>query len=136
MLAAEIIENDTLRVRDTTVAIDVRMPWYRALPLSSIAEASLSIDGSVVDPDTVTWTVNGVTRPLAELAELWDENWYVLDSATIAGTLPADIEPGREVTRQVDVALSLYIPYLPNAAHGVLRIREQDTKSMTLKELP
>lgn len=134
MLAAEIIEDGTLRMREGTVHLDVRMPWYRALPLSSIAEASLVIDGSPVNPETVTWTINGVTRPASELAELWQEFWYVLDSATISGALPAGIDPSDLKPHEVAVALSLYIPYLPNAAHGVLRIREQDSKTMPMKE--
>lgn len=135
MLAAEIIEANTLRTDGTQVELDVRMPWYRALPLSSIAEVALSIGGQAVDSETVTWTVNGRTHTVPELAELWHENWYVLDSATVAAALPDGLrtEPGVEL--QVDVALSLYIPYLPNAAHGVLRIREQDTKQMPLKEI-
>lgn len=136
MLAAEIIEQDTLRVHDGIVEIDVRMPWYRALPLSSIAEASLRIDGKAVDPETVTVTINGFTHRMDELPELWHTNWYVLDSATIAGELPEGIDPSDSSPRQTDVALSLYIPYLPNAAHGVLLIREQDTKSMPIKETP
>lgn len=132
MLASEIIETGTLRAEGDAVAVDVRMPWYRALPLSSIAEAAFSIDGQPVDPDSIRWTVNGVTRTVSDLSPLWSENWYVLDSATISGARPSGLTGRGEHT--VDVALSLYIPYLPNDAHGVLRIREQDTKTMALKE--
>jgi hypothetical protein len=40
-----IIEQGTLKVSGTRAAVEVRIPWYRALPASCIAGASLSVDG-------------------------------------------------------------------------------------------
>jgi len=43
-----IIEQGTLTTDGTRAAVEVRLPWYRALPASCIAGATLTVDG---DPE-------------------------------------------------------------------------------------
>ncbi|MFT4081670.1 MAG: DUF6379 domain-containing protein [Nocardioides sp.] len=130
MLATSIIEQDSLERVGSRVRVSVRIPWYRALPLSSISDVRVVIDGTEVPHDSLTWTVDGVRYRLDELPEHWDRSWYVLDSSVIEGDDVSD--QGRE-EHEVDVTIGLYIPYLP-AGPGVLQIREQDTKTLTMKE--
>jgi hypothetical protein len=129
MLTEEIIEPDTLRVDGDRISVSVRMPWYRGLPLSSIGGIEFSIDGTIVPAETLTFTVEGETYTLAELAEHYDKSWYVLDSATVEGQLP---EIGEGPSYEVSVLLNLYIPYL-TVADDVMMIRERDTKTLELK---
>lgn len=130
MLASSIIEPDTLEARGDRVSISVRMPWYRALPLSSITNIQFSIDGIPVERDTITWTVDGDTYTLDELVERWDRWWYVLDSAVIEGKRP---ELPEQDEHEVHVFVGLFIPYLPKL-DGVRAIGDQDRKTMALKE--
>ena len=54
--------------------------------------------------------VNGKRFPLADLAELTEERWFVQDSAWLH--LPfSDAEEG--VPRRADLLVKLYPPYIP-----------------------
>lgn len=133
MMPEQIIEPGTLRRRGDRVAVDVRMPWYRALPLSSVAGVRWSIDDAEVPSDSVTWTVDGDTYRLDELPPRHDRWWYVLDSVHLEGDLPAlPADEGARNEHRVAVTLELYIPYI-TTEFGVLRLEEKDVKSLPLE---
>jgi hypothetical protein len=125
MMPEQIIEPGTLTVRGNRVGLSVRMPWYRALPLSSVADVVWTVDGVPVPRESITWTTDGRTRRLDELPPRHDEWWYVLDSAELEGHLPSVGDGEHEVS----VTLALYIPYI-TTDFGVLKIEEKDTKTM------
>ena len=55
-----IIEPGSLRLEGNTLTVGVRMPWYRALPLSSVCDLVLEIDGFAIDKASTKWLINGV----------------------------------------------------------------------------
>jgi hypothetical protein len=121
-----IIEQGTLTTDGARASVEVRIPWYRALPASCISEASLAVDGVQAPAESLRWTMNGETHRLPELAERTDDWWFPVDSAVLSGDLP--VADGGE--HRVDVELKLYIPYIIIGADEVLRIEEHDTKTM------
>jgi hypothetical protein len=129
MMPEQIIESGTLRARGGRLRLSIRMPWYRALPLSSVADVRWTVDGSTVSRESITWTVDGVTHRLDELPVHHDEWWYVLDSADIEGDLP---DLGDADEHDVEVTLGLYIPYI-TTDFGVLKLEEKDAKTMPLE---
>lgn len=124
MIADRLIEHGTLRTDGTRVSVEVRMPWYRALPASSIAGADLVVDGVTADPATLRWTMNGRTSRLDELPPRIDDWWFIQDSAVLDAEL--GVAPGEH---EVEVGLRLYIPYIVTD-HGVLMIDEHATARM------
>lgn len=124
MMPELIIEPKSLKVTDRGVRLGVRMPWYRALPLSSVAGVRWTIDGREITQESITWTVDGQTYRLGDLPARHDKWWHVLDSAVLDSDVA--IEPG---PHRVAVTLSLYIPYI-TTDHGVLLIEESDAKEM------
>jgi hypothetical protein len=122
-----IIEQGTLTTDGSRAAVEVRIPWYRALPASCISEASLAVDGVQAPAESLRWTMNGETHRLDELAARTDDWWFPLDSAVLSGDLPVRLGDSEH---RVDVELKLYIPYIIIGAGEVLRIEEHDTKSM------
>ncbi|BDZ44458.1 C-glycoside deglycosidase beta subunit domain-containing protein [Naasia aerilata] len=126
MIPDRIIEQGTLTTDGSKATVEVRLPWYRALPGSSISEVGFAIDGVPAQAESLRWTMNGRTFRLDELATELDEWWFPTDSAVVSADLP--VEPG-EGEHQVDVELKLYIPYIVTD-QGVLRIEEHDTKTM------
>jgi hypothetical protein len=122
-----IIEQGTLTTDGTRAAVEVRIPWYRALPASCIAGASLSIDGVPADADTLRWEMNGRTFTFAEMVDNTEEWWFPLDSATLSGEV--SVAPGTD--HEVAVELTLYIPYIIISDTEVLHIEEHDAKTMT-----
>jgi hypothetical protein len=126
MMPEQIIEAGTLTVRGDRIVLSVRMPWYRALPLSSVDDIEWTVDGERVPRESITWTTDGRTYALDELPPRHDEWWYVLDSAVLEGALPG-VDGARE--HDVSVTLALYIPYI-TTDFGVLKIEEKDSKTM------
>jgi hypothetical protein len=122
-----IIEQGTLTTDGARSAVEVRIPWYRALPASCIAGASLSIDGIAAPAETLRWQLNGRERTFADMADDTEEWWFPLDSAVLSGEIPV---AGDSADHTVDVDLKLYIPYIVIGDDEVLHIEEHDSKSM------
>jgi hypothetical protein len=122
-----IIEQGTLRTDGDRAAVEVRLPWYRALPGSCIAGATLTIDGVEAPAASLRWTMNGTEFTFEELVTNTDEWWFPTDSAVLSGAVSVD-DPAAEHT--VEVALTLYIPYIVISDSEVLHIEEHDRKTM------
>jgi hypothetical protein len=90
--------------------IDIRLPWYRSLPVSTIEVGEVRINGELLDPSTITFELEQKRFALGELVNQTNLVWYVLDSAylNVAGS---GWNVGDELA--VSVTLILYPPYIP-----------------------
>ncbi len=120
MQTSRVISDNGLRATPTGYRIDVRLPWYRSLPLSTVEVAEVCIDGRVIDPSRVTFELEGRTFPLADMAEQLDKVWFVLDSAYL--NVEAAAHGGEH---DVSVTLNLYPPYI----RGLKRV-SRDRKTL------
>ncbi|MCI1020441.1 flagellar biosynthesis protein [Microbacterium sp. C5A9] len=127
MIPDRIIEQGTLVADGSRASVEVRLPWYRALPGSCIAGAALRVDGVDAPSDSLRWRMNGRDFRLDELVDETGEWWFPVDSAVLSGDLP--IEAGGE--HEVRVDLTLFIPYIIISDSETLHIEEHDTKTMT-----
>ena len=127
MIPDRIIEQGTLTTDGARSAVEVRIPWYRALPASCISEFTLAVDGVQAPVESLRWTMNGTSYRMDELAAHPEDWWFPLDSAVVSGEVPV-ADDGSE--HRVDVDLKLYIPYIVIGDGEVLRIEEHDTKTM------
>ena len=127
MIPDRIIEQGTLTTDGARSAVEVRIPWYRALPGSCIAGAALRVDGVAAPAESLRWTMNGRTFRFEELVDETGEWWFPTDSVVLSGDLP--IEAG-DAEHEVDVDLKLYIPYIVIGENEVLHIEEHDSKTM------
>ena len=101
--------------------VEVRLPWYRSLPLSVVEVGEVSVDGATVDLTKVQFELEGHRYPLSDMPELTQKVWYVLDSAflNVAGV---KLSPGTQ--HEIGVILHLYPPYI----RGLKRVsRESKT---------
>lgn len=126
MIPDRIIEQGTLKTSGERTAVEVRIPWYRALPGSCIAGAALTVDGVAAPAESLRWQMNGKEFTFDELSTNTDEWWFPVDSAVLSGDLPLS----GEGEHTVEVALTLYIPYIIISDSEVLHIEEHDTKTM------
>lgn len=127
MIPDRIIEPNTLTTDGRRAEVEVRIPWYRALPGSCIAGAVLRIDGVPAAEDSLRWTMNGRTFRFDELVDETGEWWFPTDSAVLSGEVPVEAD---DAEHQVDVDLKLYIPYIVIGEKEVLHIEEHDRKTM------
>ena len=127
MIPDRIIEQGTLTTDGARVSVEVRLPWYRALPASCIGRATLTVDGVEVPADSLRWGMNGQAFTFDELVPNTQDWWFPTDSAVLSGEVPimdADAE------HEVRVDLTLYIPYIIISDTETLHIEEHDIKTM------
>ena len=88
MLTEQVIGDGSLRAREDGFSFDLRMPWYRALPLSSLEGLEVRIDGEQVKSKDLRLALGGATYALSDLPPLHDEWWYVADPADVRVPMP------------------------------------------------
>lgn len=112
MWSTRLISNDGLKRTETGFEVDIRLPWYRSLPLSVLRGILLKLDGEAVATEAIKLRVNGNSFALSELEDLTGEWWYVLDS----GFLEVEHEPLPPNSKhEVGVTLTFEIPYVAGA---------------------
>ena len=104
-----LLSESESRMSPDGIELGVRLPWYRALPLSVVEVASLTVDGQPVPTNDIRFMINGKSFALDALADLTEEVWYVLDSGIL--TLHTAVEPRAD--HEVALQLNLYPPYIP-----------------------
>lgn len=124
MLPVErVIGDGGLTADGDTVRLEIRLPWYRSLPLSTVAIEALTIDGREYGLAELNFELEGRRWPLPALSDLTAESWFVLDPAWLVAPGPA---PAPGSTHEVSVTLSLFPPYIP----GMKRV---NTETQTLR---
>jgi hypothetical protein len=98
--------------------LDMRLPWYRSLPLSTTLVEGVTIDGASVDLTGAWIEVADQRMSLAQAADAVDSFWFVLDSAYLI--LPSQ-HIDRGSTHSVELTLSICPPYIP----GMKRVNKQ-----------
>ncbi len=106
-----LLNDRSLRIDGAGAQLDLRLPWYRSLPLSVVDVSHLEIDGTSVPAQAMRLVVNGKSFELGELPELTGEFWFVLDTAVLQVPRPPDA--GRS-SHEIDLQLDLYPPYIPH----------------------
>ncbi len=108
--AVKLIYENSLTASPEGYAFEVRLNWYRSLPLSSVEVLSLALDGQTVPLEQVRFAINGHEYGLAELPERYEEFWFVQDSAVLKVLQPDKVKAGE--THQLDAEMSLRYPYI------------------------
>ena len=111
MAAVQLVESNSLRVTPEGYEIQIRLRWYRSLPLSCVESIRFALDGERVDPAKISFGINDHNYRLSELEELVDEFWFVQDSAFLRVNQPGKVTPGEEHTIEVEVICRA--PYIP-----------------------
>ena len=126
MIPDRIIEQGTLTTDGPRAAVEVRLPWYRALPGSCIAGAKLTVDGQEAAAESLRWNMNGREFRFDELVDETGEWWFPTDSAVLSG----DVDVSADGEHEVRVDLTLFIPYIIISDTETLHIEEHDIKTM------
>jgi len=108
-LDKDVVRDDALHATGDGFALDIRSHWYRSLPLTSLVGLDLAVDGEKVRPDDMTIAVNGREFTVPQLADGYDEWWYVLDPAELRVRRPG-FDPAQP--HHVEFGLGLAIPYI------------------------
>jgi Domain of unknown function (DUF6379) len=125
VLTDQVIGDDSLRADREGFTFDLRMPWYRALPLSSLEGLDVRIDGETVPSENLRLSLGGRVYALADLPRLYDDWWYVADAAVVSAPKPGGLHAG---DHELDVTIRLRIPYIVESGHPLV-MRERCVKT-------
>lgn len=100
-------EGGVTKVADA-LKIDIRLPWYRSLPASTVRINGLEIDGAAVPLEQLSFELEGRRWPVGQMAELTHQVWFILDSAYLVA--PSTAKAGDTV--EIALNLTLSPPYI------------------------
>jgi hypothetical protein len=108
--SVQLIRDESLRVVNDGYAFEVRLNWYRSLPLSSVEILSVKLDGEQVPLDQILFEINNHHYSQAELLEQFEEFWFVQDCAVLHIRQPGKVNVGE--THDIEAEISLRFPYM------------------------
>lgn len=109
MFQTRVISDNGLKIVPSGCNIDIRIPWYRALPLSVCSVDDVQIDDRPIDLQKINFEINGLSIPLDKLRGLTDEWWFILDSAILH---IEDEQLEKNTEHAISVTVSLRPPYI------------------------
>ena len=120
------LRDDALGATDAGFLLRLSLPWIRSLPLWSLVDLDVAIDG---DPEPWLRVAFG-DRTIAPPA-LADESgwWFVQDRLVLRGE--RTLAPG---AHEVNVGFGLMVPYLQAGPDGPLRLPFRFDRTLTLNE--
>lgn len=110
LFTEQLIVDSSLRAVAGGMEFDIRLPWYRSLPLSTVEIGDLRINGKPIPAASISLQVNERRHAADELRDQVDDWWYVLDRGSVR-VLAADIDSS--AANEVELAINLYPPYIP-----------------------
>jgi uncharacterized protein DUF6379 len=127
VLTDQVIGDGSLRADGEGFTFDLRMPWYRALPLSSLEGLDVRIDGETVPNEDLRLSLGGRVYALVDMPPLYDEWWYVADAAVVHAPKPGGLRAG---DHELDVTIALRIPYIVESGRPLV-MRERCVKTQS-----
>ncbi len=117
------LRDDALSSTADGYALRLGLPWIRSLPLASLRDLSVSIDGAATGPLTVE-----LDGRLVDPGAIADEAgwWFLQDRLTVRGGRA--LSPG---SHDVEVTFRLVIPYLQTGPDGPLLLPFEIRRTLT-----
>ena len=115
-----MVRPDALSIRDGRLALAVRLPWYRSLPVSCLESVGVTVDRAPVAVCSVGVPGFAGSVEDAAFSDVWWDLRDPLDVLLDAPARPGDVLP-------LEVSVAVRIPYIqqapgvPLVQHGVVR---------------
>lgn len=105
-----LIHDDSLRVHPDGFALQLTLPWYRSLWLSSVSTLEVSIDGVEVPQDHLRLELDGTAYPLDEVPAQSETLWFLQQHPLLVATTETPVALGD--THEVTIHGQLRLPYM------------------------
>ena len=109
-MGVQLVEDNSLRVINDGYQINVRLNWYRSLPLSCVQNIKLVVDGEEVPSSDMRFAVNGNQYTIDEIAEKVEEFWFVQDAAQLQVLQLSKVHAGE--SHEIEAEIALRFPYI------------------------
>ena len=110
---------------------DIRLSYYRGQFLSVIDELEVMVDGQKVPDEVITFCLKGEEYGIAQLHDLVNVFWPIIEPATIRVHAPGGLAAGEH---EVEVKLMFHSPYMPISDTEYMPIDGCGSKTLTLQE--
>lgn len=115
MLEKECIQsrafhNVTIDGEKVGFQVSIRLTYYRGVWLSQLRPATVIVDGEKFENDQITWTIGGNVYTQAELKNLGDVHWSLLEPAVLTTVKPGGLATG---LHDVEVQFAYSSSYMP-----------------------
>ena len=127
-MTLDALRDDALRSSGDGFALLLGLPWIRSLPLASLTDLAVSIDGKQVGDVAITIDGREVTVSSLAAETGW---WFLQDRLEVRGS--AALTPGEHL---VDVTFRLIVPYLQTGPDGPLALPFHIARPLTLDAAP
>lgn len=122
------LRDDALSTRPDGFVLRLSLPWIRSLPLASLHDVAVEIDGEPAGQLTAEIGDRSVTPAALRHERGW---WFIQDRVVLRGRRP--VTPGRHT---VTVTFHLVIPYLPAGPDGPLSLPFSTTRALQTDVAP
>jgi hypothetical protein len=109
-LEASVLGDGAVRATAQGYEVDLRLPWYRSLPVSCLEDVSISLGGQPAARDSLRVVRAGRPLALGDLAVRVDDEWFVQDPLTVAVQAAAPPAKGQAV--ELEVTVTIRVPYI------------------------
>ncbi len=104
----------------TGFQIQVRIAYYRGVPLSSLEDYAVRVDGEAIPPEHIRFSVEGRSFPLTDLPTITEFRWQFGEIATVTAGKPGGLAPWMH---ELQVTQRLRVPYTENRDIATARKR-------------
>ena len=111
---------------------DVRLSYYRGHFLSTIDELSVKVDGNEIAGNDITSCLRGREYGLAQLHDLVDVFWPIIEPATIKIFADGGLEEGEH---KIDFHMIFRSPYMEIGKDTYMPVDSSGVKTLTLREM-
>lgn len=108
MICENGFRNVSERGQTAGFQLHVRIGYYRGMPLSSLEDYAVSVDGQKIPREDIRFSVGGRTFTLQEMETTTDFRWQFDEIATVTVKKPGGLAPGMH---DLEVSQQLRIPY-------------------------
>jgi hypothetical protein len=99
-------------------AVQIKPSGYRGVPIYTIHDLRMSVDGRAIEPNTVIFVYNNTSYRLNQLKDLMGMQWWVFDWATLF--VPGEMTPGEH---EVEVRMKYANTYVLGEAEMGEKLR-------------
>jgi hypothetical protein len=109
-LTDHVLAGSEVAVERDASRLEVGLPWYRSMPVSSVTGLQLRIGDRLFETGDLALDLDGAIIPVAELAGYTSRYWFLQDRLPVV--VPAWSPPPEMEAAPVELRMRLQLPYL------------------------
>src|SRR5687767_2905673 len=125
-----VLTEQSLVRRPEGLGIELTVPWYRSLWLSSVTDIAVSVEGREIPKDDLRVELGDRTYLVQELPGQWDVLWFIQDRLVVV--VPLDEPPAEGQQVDVEVTVDLRLPYMQIAPTKYVTNHASNRRSLTV----